>query len=419
MIRLIISFIILIVMVSLISFFPLFIPHIEYAGFFLMEKGVLDYEKSFLITYAEIILLFIMAIKLRGRLKDKYSKILILLPLSAIPSLTYSFFMGNYYASFYLFILLVLAVYYYEFVLIKMEFYEKINFINLIVLSLIVAGMFNKLYQGFVHGPELAAYMNPLLYGLISRGGGMNGSNHVGGILLVLLPLITSKKVFVITVIFLISCFSRGIYFVLFVYLSYIVLMNGYFILKKSTINKREILSILLVFTGISFLLSIIPIEFYDELQRNFINRLEAFLVVGENQRFDVFNIAIRIFQESSYIGVGPANFYYGFDMLDTSLYEDRFSNAHNLYLTLLVENGIVFLILFLYISLIFLIKAYKVNTRLFISLSIFMFYGLFSGQLYEAGMGKISLYDYYYYLFVIAFIRFQEQNVLSRKFNV
>jgi len=416
MIRIVISIIIFTIFVTLINLFPIFIPHLQYAGFFFMQRGLLEFNNSFVITYIELIILLIFMFKSKMKFTDKYSKLFFLLPVLALPTTVNAYFNGNIFSSIYLLILLGLMPFYYQFLLKKMNFYIKIKLVDYMILSLIVAGIFNKLYQGYVHGPELAPYMHPLLYGLVSRGGGMNASNHIGGIILILLPLISNKKVLYVAILFLIICFSRGIYFILGLFIIYVFFTNIYKIYKTTSINKQSLYVFIIFLVIFIIFIKILPQDFFDELVRNSINRLSAFSKVGENERFHVFSNAIDIFKESYYLGVGPANFYYGYDSISVDLYENKYSNAHNLYLTLLVENGIGFLLLFLYIYVLMLYKSFHYNRKIFFSLSIFLLYGLFSGQLYETGMGKVSLYDYYYLMYLIAYIRYLE---INRNINV
>jgi len=409
MIRLFVSFLILAACIGFIEFFPVFIPHLQYAGFFLMEAGVLDYSTSFLITYAELVILIIFLFKSKMKINDRYSFLLLIMPLVSAPALLNSYFNGNFFASLYLFTMLCLIPFYYQFLLRGMGYFIEINLVDYMVISLLIAGVFTKLYQGYVHGPILAPSMDPLLYGLISRGGGMNASNHIGGIILVLLPLITGKRVFYLAVFFLILSFSRGVYFVLGIYLFYLVIKYIVELFKYKVIPRRHLGNLILYVSVLAIILELMPSGHIDELARNFSNRISAFFVVGQNERFNIFQNALEMFIQSNYIGVGPANFYYAYDKIPSELYENKFSNAHNLYLTILVENGIIFLLMFLYLSLTVMKKAYKYDKKAFISLFIFMFYGLFSGQLYETGMGKVSLYDYYYYVFLIAYVRYQQ----------
>jgi O-antigen ligase len=409
MIRILISFLLLSIFIGFINFFPVFIPHLQYAGFYFMQNGMLTYESSFIITYAELIILIIFMLKSKMKINDKYSVLLLLMPIASIPALSNAYFTGNFTVALYLFLMLCLIPFYYQFLLKRMDYFVNIKLIDYMIMSLVIAGIFNKMYQGYVHGPELAPYMHPLLYGLVSRGGGMNASNHIGGIILVLLPLISNKKVFYLAVFFLILCFSRGIYFILGLFIFYKLFKNIIEIYKHKFIKRKSFLLLIIYFIILVMLVGLIPSGFIDELIRNFVNRLLSFVSVGQNVRFSIFSNALEIFYQSNYIGVGPANFYYSFDTISPILFNDKYSNAHNMYLTLLVENGIIFLILFLYLSLTMMKKAYKYDKRILLSLSIFMFYGLFSGQLYEAGMGKVSLYDYYYYIYLIAYVRYLE----------
>ena len=409
MLRLVISIIILVVSIRNIYYFPLLIPHIQYAGFFLMKEGVLTYEKSYLITYGELILLLIMYYKTKHFKKDIVFSILIIIPFTALPSFVNSYYYGNIESSIYLLVLLLLIPYYYLYTKSKMSYYVSAKMVDMMALSLVFAGVMNKIYQGIVHGPELAAYMHPMLYGLISRGGGMNASNHLGGMLLLLYPLIDKKIIKNISLLFLLICFSRGIYLILGVYFT--VILSKYIMqhTRFKRLSIKDISYIVVVVALASILLKHIPISFVTEVSRNFTQRVQALKDVKENERIQVFKDSFEIFKSSSYQGIGLGGFYYGYNNLSTNYSKNKYSNAHNIYLTLLAENGLIFLGLFIILMIKSISLAKHIDKKAYYSLIIFIVYGLYSGQLYETGMGKASLYDYYYLVYVIAYINYKK----------
>ena len=350
-----------------------------------MKEGTLDRKYMFFINYSEFIFLIYFAYLCKFKLKSKYSKILVFLTISILPSIISFKFIS--YSSIYFLLLLLLIPFLLEWSLKQQYLFTNVN-IEKIVLSLIVAGLFTKFHQGYVHGQD--SYAGSFIYGLLSRGGGVNASNHIGGILLVFYPLLHRRSVKLIVILFLLICFSRGIY----ITFTLIILVNLFYT-HKITFKS------FLYFIIFLFLTFVIFIQF-PHIYNEFTTRLITFSLIFENDRFTIFYESIKLFVNSFFLGVGPTNFYYALNSANNSF---EFSNAHNMFITVLVENGVFFSSVFIFLIFNLFKDSFKIQRKYMMSLFVFCFYGLFSGQLYECSLGKVSFYDFFYLIFIISLI--------------
>lgn len=388
------------VILFLILFHPVMVPLFEYAGSYIRLVIRPSFSNAFSITFIEPLLLLVIAVIQKGRLTSHTSYILLLMACSTFPAVMNCYHLGlNWKAALYLSLMFLLLPFYYEFLLRNMPFYRKINLPNLMLSTLLIMGVLTKIIVGYIQAPIFPT-ASPVLVGLLSRVGGVNASNHIGGIILMILPIVSSRKLLLLALIFLGLTFSRGVYLTLLIW-------GGYeLIIRRRTLSRPSLT--MLSLSGL-FLIAILFCIFTTgqnpvaAIISNFIDRLIAFKAIFTNPRLDIFLQAIEITEKSNFLGIGPANFYFGYNLLPISSSFQRYSNAHNIYLTVLSENGPIFLILFLFLCITSMRKAYQKNKQVFTGLSIFMFYGVFNGQLYEAGGGKLSLYDAYYFLYLLA----------------
>lgn len=336
---------------------------------------------------------------------------MLLLGVLTIPSSIINLYTYDTYRPIFACTLMVFFPFFYIYVRNNMDYYINIKIFDIAICSLLIAGIFTKITEGIVYGPLFAPNMNPIVYGMISRGGGVNASNHIAGIILMIMPLANNIYIRLSAIIFLLFTFSRGAYAALvFITLSYLI----YRIFGSDKIFgiKINVLKIVFLFAFINILMYLIlPDNIIEILFREFFNRLTAFSIINENQRFDIFSQSLQIFDESYWMGVGITNYASAYVQLPSVLgTTDRFSNAHNLYLTLLVENGIPFFLVFIYLLYLSLEISFKYSKRSFLAILVFCFYGFFSGQLYESGVYKFSLYDYYYFAIIIAYAEYMSK---------
>ena len=141
-----------------------------------------------------------------------------------------------------------------------------------------------------------------------------------------------------------------------------------------------------------------------DNYTLRLINILEGF---QRDDRTKIHENALEISRMTNYTGIGLGNFLDGLYRIGATM---KYSNAHNLYYTLLSEGGILFLIVFLFLMISILKKAFIYDKRVFISIVIFLFYGLFSGQIYESTSFR-SCIDYFYIIFLLAYLKNKQIN--------
>jgi O-antigen ligase len=120
-----------------------------------------------------------------------------------------------------------------------------------------------------------------------------------------------------------------------------------------------------------------------------------------------IWSAALRIASDNHLVGVGAGNFVVAASALDAEL---TYSNAHNLYLTLLSELGFAPLLLFVLMLFVYLLKAWRCNAPAFAGLATFLVYGMFSGQIYETS-SEVSITQFIVLLFVLANIDHTNQN--------
>lgn len=248
-------------------------------------------------------------------------------------------------------------------------------------------------------------------------GSSLWATNHISMIILLFLPLARNKYILFSSIFFLVIQFSRGVYgtlglmFMLYFFIispkkaikllliSIIIILSTYFVLKliqKEQVNKGvELLTNRLNNNSSSNSMT---------LNYNFINSI--FEAVEKDERTEIRKAAWAISKETNYLGVGLGNFLEGIKSIN---YPSLVSNAHNLYLTLLSEGGLLFLMTFLIIMIKIIFLAYKYDKKIFISLLCYMFYGFFNGQIYEESAFR-SMIDFYYIIFIWTYLNYKKE---------
>lgn len=374
-------------------------------------------EINFIICYAELIILGLFALQEKQHIKSKISLYLFLFPFLSFPSLLFARAFGNFYQSIFLMMLLSLSAFLYQFYLKNMDLFIRKNIFNFIILIWIGSGILTKIYEGVKWGSVLAPYMSSGLYGVLSRGGGIGASNHVGGIILFFLPFIKDYRILLLANLFLFFTFSRGVYFVLLLF--WLIKLFPFIKIKKTILKS-------FLGLGIVFFLTwrFLPEDYKIEISNWVILRIVgseyaglSFLERGytrfsEESRLEIYKQAFIIFKETMGQGIGLGGFYWGQKLIGE---EPMFSNAHNLYLTLLCEGGVFFLLGFIWLLFYMFNLAYKYSKDVLLALFLFTIYGFFSGEIYEAS-GLASACDYYYLIFLLAYLQYVKNNNLKEK---
>jgi len=280
--------------------------------------------------------------------------------------------------------------------------------VDISVLTWIVLGTFIKFYDAILMNEHV----------LYQRGGNIWGSNHVGGIILLLLPLIKSRLLKILSIIFLIFTFSKGIYLGLIIY----GILWFFLISHKKTLNIILISCII-----ITICLTFLPAEFTNHITDFALMRIRlrgvnlsqspgSILIKQalKDQRWSIWNSALKITKQTHWVGTGLGGFAWGLKNIG---YPPIYSNAHSMYLTALAEGGLIFLIGLLCLLLYILRQSFKINKAIFIGIFVWVIYGLCSGQIYGAAR-FVSAGEYYYLMFILAYITYLHriQHTLDNK---
>lgn len=383
----------------MLLFYPLFllwIPLLELSGAWINSVTQLPRELRFVPMYMELIMVGAFFIRWLCGSKDKLSLFLLGLPILAAPSLFNAD--GHFFFSLFLFILLLCSPGVYGFFLAKMKWFMKINLVDWAVLLWVALGLIAKYYLSLKYG-DLMIYQ---------RGGGVWGSNYVGGILLLLLPLVKKPWVLAVGIAFLLIQFSLGIYMAL------VILAVGWLFVG----NHRLVLGIL----GGAILIVIICIsipglsqpvlEFLGQRLGTAASQTGTLIAglslrISGSDRWQIWGAALEMAYKSGFIGVGFGGFAWGLASIGSDL--PLYSNAHNIYLTALAEGGLLFTVGLICLLVFALWRAYSVSKPVFIGLLAWMFYGLYSGEIYEASRGT-SAANYYILMFVLAYLSYMRR---------
>ncbi len=355
--------------------------------------------------YIEFILSLIILFKYRNRYFNSMF-LMFMFPLVSVFSI---FYIQNYerYAIYYFyFVLLLSANGYFALFLKNMKKLNEIAIIDKILIIWILLGIYFRI-------SVMSQYNMTFLSARF--GSSLWATNHISMIILLFLPLVKNKKVLYFSIFFLIIQFSRGVYATMVMML----IFHFAFVNFRKTILITTT-SVLLIF-AISFLTWKISPNYFNSSYNLFYERLARTSLnlssgkfskaitleminsgVKQDERKYIRASALEIVKRTNYMGIGLGSFVEGLDQIN---YHFKFSNAHNLYLTLLSEGGILFLVMFIIIMLKLLKMSYQYDRRVFVSLCAFVFYGLFSGQIYEASAFR-SCIDYFYLIFIWAYLQ-------------
>lgn len=382
---------------TILVFYPLFllwIPLLHFSGEWIQYFVQLPPELAFAQAYVEISLLAAFFCMWLMQPKDKLSLWLLGLPILALPSLINA--NEHFSLSLFLFLLLLFSPGVYGFFLSRMKWFLRINLVDWAVMLWIVLGLIIKFYDAARLGYSALYY----------RAGGLWGSNHVAGILLLLLPLVRKQWVFAVSVAFLLIHFSLGIY------LAMAVLGIGWLFMGS---YRRVLVGILASVALIAMVCVLIPglidpaFQFLNERMGIYGSGTDSFIGgiswrFWQDERQLIWRDALKIAQNSGFVGVGLGGFKWGQEGIGSNL--SAYSNAHNMYLTSLAEGGFLFAAGLVFVLAYAVRRAYAVSKPVCAGLLAWMFYGLYSGEIYEASRFTTAG-DYYNLLFVLAYITY------------
>lgn len=388
---------------SVLLLFPLF----AFSGRWL--ASFTEIPNSVYFGYIEFVLSLIIFYKYRNISRSKY--LIFIFPFLSISSLLYINNNERYVIFFFYFFLLISANGYYALFSRNMGKLIKTAIIDKILIVWMILGIYFRI--------SVANQFNMTF--LEARGGSsLWTTNHISMIILLFLPLVKNKYVLYSSIFFLCIQFSRGAYFTL------LLMLLLYFILGYSRkVIKTSIVSLTLV-VGFFFFAKILSPQFIDRgvlLLRERLTRELNFSYTSKplnaityssikrgieiDEREEIRKAAWEISKLTNYNGIGLGNFIDGLQRIN---YPSKVSNAHNLYLTLLSEGGLLFILIFLFIMLKLLILSYQYDWRVLISLICFLFYGFFNGQIYEESAFR-SCIDYFYLIFIWAYLMYRRRN--------
>lgn len=259
---------------------------------------------------------------------------------------------------------------------------------------------------------------------LLVRGGGVYASNQYISIALCLLPFARQRWLALAVIATIVLQFSRGGYLALGIQL-FATAMASRITGQRSVLSElarpRNVLILLgLLVAGPALLSLVAPDAFKFLLIRMVgggaygtnISLAESLSSLPLTDLIDlatesaegddrtlIWAAAFKIAEINSYVGVGAGNFASAAMAIDKAL---RYSNAHNMYLTLLSELGLGGCLVFVASLVIYGARAFAHNAAAFSALMTFAFYGLFSGQIYETA-AEASITQFVVLLFVFA----------------
>lgn len=210
------------------------------------------------------------------------------------------------------------------------------------------------------------------MFFLETRGGKFSGEwgnpNYMAGIITVIFPLLIqklseSKIIYYLIGIVLLGgvtiSFSKSAWFVM----VFIMAVYTYLNFEKKNIGK-------IIIAGCLFIGTIYYI-FTDQLLSSFAEEY-LFIEAAYTSRLDLIETGLEVFKENYVFGVGMGNY----RLYTSSLgFGDIGLEAHNIFITIMVENGIIGLALFLIIIIRVMINYFKLKVPLLNKYAIILSY--------------------------------------------
>lgn len=372
-----------------------------FAGFFYSDIEVLSPYHFLFVGLPEFLALILVA--LHERIRNGVSLWLLLVPTAAFPSLI----MAGEQAlmSAYFIVMLSLCAFLYESQLRNMALILKKNIIDSSIIVMVLVGLLGKAYSSLAPGLENTS---PLIFSfLIGREGAIAGSNFIAQLMLTLLPLSRNRIVKTLSIGFLLFTFSRGVYLCLAIYLIWMLFFSS----EKMQLIRKLMIWLVILMSGLIFIKSDIVDYLYDFTKERIISHQNTDIEsrYQNEERFKIFEDALKIANESSYLGIGLGGFYYAHREMQDKISDNTVSNAHNLYLTLLAEGGLCTFLLFTFGFITSFFRAMRTkNNEAGLSILILIVYFLFSGSIYESSR-YVTLSPYYLWIFLLAYIKYME----------
>lgn len=382
-------------------YFALLLPFLPLGGYLYVKD--LPFEYSFLISYVQVVLLTLFM--LEETLADATSQFLCLYPLLSLPSLPLAdMYLGN---SIVLTLSFVMSAWLYRYFLRNMQWMLERNFFEWIVLGWIFIGVVYRVYYGINFG---------LMEGVLVRSGGWLGSNYIAGMLIVALPFVRWPATIVLSHGYIFLSYSRGVYAMLILYWLFVLIRFRKKDLMKIGASLLVVGMLIGMFAPASLMTKTLDLTsgrlFGTGYGENTGIRLNNFWDIDhlksnleQERRFEIFMNAFKVWEETGYIGTSLGNYR---TVLSRIGDYSGYSNPHNMYLTLLVEGGLPFMLAFLGIFGYGLCLSYKYSIEAFFSLLITGIFGCYSGQLYDSHTS--SLVPYFLFIFILAYVKYKEQ---------
>lgn len=385
--------------------FLLWVPFFALTGRWLLTLEIIPREYTAICSYTEIILVGLISIQYSRKKLDITAILLLFLGISSV----FSLFLSSEHFLFSLFFSICFICSPWIYLFFK-DLLLKTNtdiLINRIVLIWISLGFLNKIVFGYLNGGAA----------LFQRAGGYFGSNRLAGVIFLLLPLVKNKWITYSAILLLFSQFSKGIIYTLVIYLFF----------WTYYINRKAFKIVCITFLSlIVFGSNIANIGFQSDgktvtVKENLVGRFtkgdEQSLIrslierVLIDERFVIWNLGIERAKDAYFNGIGLGGSLWEFK----KYYTETYGNFHSVYITSLVEGGLVFSLLLLALLIHLWWYAYKSNRRAFIGLIIWSIYAVFSGQLYDVSRAPTCA-DYFYLLFVAAIVRCSGMEIVQCK---
>jgi O-antigen ligase len=375
------------------KWFLYWLPFAPTCGLWVESLG-LGRENAGFQSFVETIVVSLMLLRwLRRPEKTALSRYLLVIPLLAVPSLVHADGYFLFSAFFFVGMLAGPGVYDYFHDQID-ELWEGRHF-DWAVLVWNVLALAIKFYEGAALGESA----------LSLRGGGIWSSNHYGGIMLLMLPLVRARWVQLLTLGVMCLQFSRGIYLSLFVYgLAWAAFVSWRSVAKVAA--GGLVLVPLLWFALPASQRAVIEFMIVDRFAYEDMSFADVDLSAvldkaAKDERLSIHESALQMARDSGYLGVGLGGFYFATEAMGR---DAMYSNAHNLYLTALAEGGVAYTFAVCGLIVFGLWRAWRYKREAVPALGAWAVYGLYSGELYEASRFTTCM-DYYYLLILLAWI--------------
>jgi hypothetical protein len=120
---------------------------------------------------------------------------------------------------------------------------------------------------------------------------------------------------------------------------------------------------------------------------------------IVNSDRVKVWGAGEELAKATFFLGSGPGSTHWELSKIQ---FPYTYSNMHNMFLTCLIECGLIFTISLASFIIYLLVHAFIINRRVFVGLAVWTFYQMYTGNIYQTG-GFATTGVYYFLLFVAA----------------